>query len=137
VTSADLGAKLSVPVTAASVVAVQLVDYGGVGPGVSASGASDSGATSHKTPGLTVTSPGSWVVSYWADKSTTTTALTVPSGLTSRDVTVGSGGGHLVATVADSGGVVPVGSYPAQTAGVVGGASAKGVSLGVVLPRQG
>jgi PKD repeat protein len=136
VTAADPGSKLSVPVTSASVVAVQLVDYVGVGTGVTASTAWDSGAPSHATPPQAVTSPGSWVVSYWADKSTTTTALTLPTGLASRDVTIGSGGGHIVAAVADSGGVVPTGSYPSQSAGVVGGASAKGVMVGVVLPPK-
>jgi PKD repeat protein len=132
----DPGGNVSVPVSAAAVVAAQLVDYGSVGSGVTASAASDSGAPSHVTPAQTVTSPGSWVVSYWADKSTTTTGLTLPGGLASRDVTIGSGGGHIVAAVADSGGVVPTGSYPSQSAGVVGGASAKGVMVGVVLPPK-
>ena len=40
---------------------------------------------SHTTPAATVATPGSWVVSYWADKSSSTTAWTAPAGQAVRN----------------------------------------------------
>jgi PKD repeat protein len=69
----------------------------------------------HVTP--TATAPaGSWVLSYWADKTGATTSWTPPAGVTVRQTGAGSGAGHLSWLLADSGG--PTGG------GTVGGLTA-------------
>ena len=64
----------------------------------------------HATP--TVDAPaGSWVVSYWADKSTATTAFALPGSVTGRHALCGTGSGHVCSSLADSNGAVPTGQY--------------------------
>jgi PKD repeat protein len=132
----DAGAKVTVPVLAASAVGLQLVDYSGVGTGIAAISAIDNLLTTHLTPKVTAPAAGSWVVSFWGDKSSTTTGWKLPAGVVSRDVTIGIGGGHVTGAIADSGAAI-AGSYPAQSASVVGGPSGKGITFAVMLPRKG
>jgi PKD repeat protein len=134
--AADAGAKVSVPVLAASGIGLQLADYSGAGPAVTVVGASDSGTASHATPPSTVSRAGSWVLSYWADRSSTTTGWTLPVGVSARNTVIGTGGGHPSAAIADSGQPVAPGPSPARTATVTGGASGKGAMLTLVLPPQ-
>ena len=82
---------------------------------------------------MAVANAGSWVVSFWSDKSSSTTAWTLPSGVTQRDQTIGTGGGRVTAAIADSNGSVPTGTYPAQTATVGTTASGKGAMISLVL----
>lgn len=72
--------------------------------------------TQHVSPQAQVTAPGSWAVSYWADKSGATTAWTGPANTTARHTYAGSGAGHVSELMSDSGGPVSVGS----TGGLVG-----------------
>jgi hypothetical protein len=88
------------------------------------------------TPSGTVAAAGSWVTSYWTDKSSTTTAWNLPTALRPRDTVIGVGGGHPSAAIADSGQPVATGTSPKRTATVVGGASGKGATLTVVLRPQ-
>lgn len=64
----------------------------------------------HTTPPATVTEPGSWAISYWADKSASTTGWTGPAGTTARHTYAGTGAGHVSELLSDSGGAVGVGS---------------------------
>jgi hypothetical protein len=64
---------------------------------------------------VTGLSAGSLAVSFWTDKSTTTTAWTAPPAVTKRTDAYGSGGGAVSALLADSGSAV-TGSYGGQTA---------------------
>jgi hypothetical protein len=81
-----------------------------------ATGAGTVAGTTHTTPGVTVDGTGRWVVSYWADKSSTTLDWTPPPGVAVRDEFVGTGGGHIGALLADSGAAVPSGARPGLTA---------------------
>ncbi len=133
-TSADAGSAVSDSVTSAGPIAIQLVDYSHVGSSaLVTAGASDSSTASHTAPAVTVTNGGSWVVSFWSDKSSSTTTWTLPSGVTQRDQTIGTGGGHVTAAIADSNASVASGTYPAQTATVGATASGKGAMISLVL----
>ncbi len=83
---------------------------------VATKAADPANTVSHTTPQATASAAGSWVVSSWSDKSSTTTAWTAPNGVTSRGVSLGAGGGRVTSLTADSGGTVPTGSYGGLTA---------------------
>lgn len=118
--SGDAGKTVSVALGDYAKAAMQLAAYHGTragNPVASVVMAPDTGnSASHTTPAATVTGTGSWVISCWVDKSTSTTRWNVPAAVTPRDVFVGSGSGYLSAILADSGGTVPSGSYGGFTA---------------------
>jgi PKD repeat protein len=70
----------------------------------------------HTTPNVAAGVEGSWLVSYWADKSGTTTTWNAPSGTVVRHVAAGTGAGHISELLADSGGAVPIGPAGGLTA---------------------
>ena len=72
--------------------------------------------TAHTTPAATVATPGSWVVSYWADKSSSTTAWTAPAGQSVRNVSIGASTGRITSLLTDGGGVTPPGPAGGLTA---------------------
>jgi len=75
------------------------------------------GSTStHSTPSATVASAGSWAVSYWTHKDSTTNAMTPPAGVTVRASGTQTSTGRVTGLVADSGASVPVGGYGGLTA---------------------
>ena len=81
-----------------------------------------------------VTAPeGAWVVSYWADKSTASTAWTPAASVTGREQACGADAGHICSLFADSGQVVTAGSYPGVTA-ITNAASNKATTWSIVLP---
>jgi PKD repeat protein len=69
-------------------------------------------SSTHTTPTVVVPDEGSWVVSLWADKSssTATTMLTPPGSQTTRHQACGTGTGHVCALVTDGGGPVAAGT---------------------------
>ena len=84
-----------------------------------------------------VTAPtGAWVVSYWADKSSTTTGWTPTSSVTARSAACGADGGQICNVLADSAAVVPAGSYGGITA-TTGTASAMATMWSVVIAPSG
>ncbi len=89
-----------------------------------------SGAT-HTSP--TVDAPGSngWLVSYWAEKSSSTTAWSAPSGVTVRNQGFGSGSGLVAGLLADSNGAVS-GTTGGLTA-TASSTSSRGLSFSVVV----
>ncbi len=136
-TATDSGVVVHVPLTTSSAVALQLVDYRGVGTAsVVTAGAADSATATHIAPAVTVATGGSWVVNIWADKSSTTTAWTLPATVTGRDTVIGTGSGRVTVALADNGAPLASGTYPAQTATVTGGASGKGEMISLVLAPQ-
>ncbi len=136
-TGSESGSTLSVPLTASSGVALQLAVYRGVGTAtIVAAGAADASVSAHVAPSVSVATSGSWVVNVWSDKSSTTTAWTVPAAVSGRDSDIGTGGGRVTVELADSGSAVTAGTYPSQTATVTGGASGKGAMLSLVLAPQ-
>ena len=67
-----------------------------------ASAAETVNRTTHTTPGATVATAGSYVVSYWADKSAnTTTGWTLPAGQTQRSTVAGTGAGRINSIASD------------------------------------
>jgi PKD repeat protein len=70
----------------------------------------------HTTPGATATVTGSWVLSLWADKSSSTTSIAAPAGPQQRYMACGTSGGHICSLITDSGPVnagTPVGGLTA------------------------
>jgi PKD repeat protein len=116
----DAGKAVSVSLSGYAKVNLRLLAYRGTRlttPVATATKAVDAtSSTSHASPSATVSAAGSWVVLYWSDKSSTTTAWTAPSGVTSRGASIGSGTGRVTSLTADSGGTVPTGTYAARTA---------------------
>jgi PKD repeat protein len=116
----DAGTPVSVGISDFAKANLRVLVYRGTSrsaPVETATKAADpANTTSHTSPTATVTAARSWVVSYWSDKSSTTGAWTAPSGLTSRGVSLGTGGGRVTSLVADSNGTVPTGSYGGLTA---------------------
>ena len=69
----------------------------------------------HTTPTLTAPA-GSWVVSYWTDKTAATTSWTPPAGVQTRLTGAQTGAGHMSWLLADSGAPVAAGSVGGLTA---------------------
>jgi hypothetical protein len=70
---------------------------------------------SHTTPVRTAAA-GSWVVSFWADKTAATTSWTAPAGQAVRQTGAGSGAGHMSWLMTDSNGAVSAGQVGGLTA---------------------
>lgn len=64
----------------------------------------------YKTP-TTTAALGDWVLSWWMDKSATTTDINPPAGVVERRLFVGTGAGHVAVLLGDSG--APVAAGPA------------------------
>ena len=110
----DNGKALALSLSAFTKVNLQLVAYDGTAatnPVATFATRSDPTSTvTHTTPTVSVTTSGSWVLSYWADKSSLTSDWSTPSGAVVRDELIGTGGGHIGSLVADSGAAVPTGT---------------------------
>jgi PKD repeat protein len=93
---------------------VTLAVYRGDAPGapVSAALLQNTATAEHRTPLVEAADDQHWVVSYWAEKSSTATSWELPAGQTQR-ATSGDvpSSGHMLALLADSGGVVPRGTH--------------------------
>jgi Phosphoesterase family len=118
-TSSDLPtASVQVRFATAMRNSVTVADYSGVD--VSAIEAfatsSDTGEVSHTTPRVVVTSADSLAVSYWADKSSTTTAWTLPADIRRDSAFFGVGGGRITSVLGDSVSRVGIGTYGNKTA---------------------
>jgi PKD repeat protein len=131
--AADAGKKVTVPLDAAAKYVMTIADYSGVRSGtlVVADLAETSSRAAHTTPAVEAP-PGSWVVSYWSDKSATTTGFTLPGSVTARQAVCGTGSGHVCSSLADSGGPVPAGQYAGVSA-VADSANATATMASIVL----
>lgn len=129
----DSGQTVTVPLSATAKIDLQLVDYSGTAttPGQLAT-AVDNTTGTHNAPAVSVSTPGSWVLTYWSDRSTGTTSWTVPSSVTSRHVGIGTGGGAASGVVADSNAPVATGTYPVRTA-TTNATSGRGNMVSLVL----
>lgn len=102
---------------------------------VSAVNVQTSTTTQYVAPSVTPTQAGDWVIVYWADKSSTNTGHSIPATLTRRRTTTGSGGGHITATVADSGmAVLPAPSGTFLATGT--GPSSRAISCTIALRSE-
>jgi PKD repeat protein len=134
-TASDAGRTVSVGLSDYAKATLRVLAYRGTNttaPVAVAADAVDSATTtSHTSPTATVSAAGSWVVTYWSDKSSATTAWTAPDGVTSRGDSIGSGSGRVTSLTADSGGTVPTGTYGGLTATT--DAASKAVAWTIVL----
>ncbi len=69
----------------------------------------------HSTPTIEA-GPGDWALSYWADKSSATTAFTLPPEVTQRQAICGTSTGRICSALADSNAGVAAGPYGGLTA---------------------
>jgi len=110
-TAADAGSAVTVTASAINKMDLRLAAYANAGAVSAHALAFDTTAqTSHTTPTVTVTGTDSWVLSYWADKSSSTTAWTAPAGQTVRGITIGTGTGRVTSLLTDGNGPVPAGT---------------------------
>jgi hypothetical protein len=111
-TAGDAGSTVTVTNSAINKADLTVAAYRGTsatGPvDVQAVSVQTTNQTNHPAPSVTPTQDGDWVVVYWADKSSTNTGDTIPASLTLRRAMSGSSGGHITATLADTGAGVPL-----------------------------
>jgi hypothetical protein len=113
----------------------KIVAYRGAGVVVTAQTAVAAATQSHVAPSVPVTTPGSWLVSYFADRSAAVTAITPPASVSSRDVMYGTAAGKIDALVGDSNGSVGVGASGTRTA-TTNATTIRDVTASLVLPPQ-
>jgi hypothetical protein len=112
----DAGSTVSVTLSASVKASLTLADYAHASATVEAKASSTAKTTSsHTTPTVTGLSAGSLAVSFWTDKSTTTSAWSPPPSVTKRSDVYGTSGGAVSALLADSGSPVS-GTYGGLTA---------------------
>ena len=132
----DAGRQVSLTYAAATKVDLSLSAYSGTDTttpvAAFASAAETVSRTTHTTPSVNVPAAGSWVVSFWADKSSATTAWTAPAGQVQRAQSIGTSTGRITSLEADSGAPVVAGAWTGQTA-TASSASAKATMWSVVL----
>jgi hypothetical protein len=133
-TAGDAGSTVRVTSSGYAKSHVAVAAYDGTDPtdpvAASASG-QDSGGAAHTSPPVTAPAGTNWLVTYWADKSSTTTAWTAPPEVTVRHTAFGTPSGYISGLVADSNG-----SVSGDTGGLTATAnstSSSGVSFSVVL----
>ncbi|TWG99175.1 hypothetical protein L615_002800000440 [Nocardioides sp. J9] len=95
--------------------------YRGVDPSApitdSAIAVQTSSSTTHVTPTVSAPDGAHWLVSHWGDKSSATTDLAPPPGVTQRDeASSDAASGHVTTLHGDSNGPVPAGNRGGLTA---------------------
>lgn len=119
-TAADAGQQVTVGFGDIHKGSVQLLAYSGTStaaPVATVARTATSGSTSSPTtPTVTVAADSSWLVSYWAAKSTAITSMTPPGGELVRSTAYGTGGGRITSVASDKGSAVPAGTAGGLTA---------------------
>lgn len=88
--------------------------------------------TTHTTPPIEVMAEGTWVVSFWAAKSSSSIVWSAPPSQVQRITTAGAGGGRLTTLVVDSGSPAARGTWEgigAQTSMAIGKVTMVSVAL--------
>lgn len=129
-TAGDAGSTVVVTLGAFGRADVVLAAYRGVEVG-------DSGGTSGYTTPQRLASAGDWAVSYWSDKSASTSGWTAPAGVTTRHSHANSGAGHVAELLVDSGGPVAGGTVGGLTAAPIPSTVSNAVAVTVVLTPLG
>ena len=119
-TAGDVGSTVTVTTSGFAKAAISIASYratGGPDAVVHAHAGrlDDSGGTSFVSPTTALTESGSWVISYWASKSSVPVTWTAPAGQVTRSTSSGSGGGAIYSLVSDGGGA----GIPGQVGGLV------------------
>ena len=133
----DAGTLVSVAVTGTFKSVATLLAYSGVdtaNPLVLASQAEPSNGFAHAAPNVAVSTPASWVVSYWADKASDVAGWSVPGSLSAHDIVIPTTtAGRVSSASADSGAGVPTGTWTGRTATGLA-STGKATSFSIVLP---
>ena len=133
VQAGDPGKQVTVPLDGSAKHTLTVAAYTGVDPtqGLTFAAAADTANHANRvTPGVTVPE-GAWVVSYWADKSSATTAWTAGS-VAGRQMVCGADSGRICSLLADSGSALPAGPYPGVSA-TTNASSSKATTWSIVL----
>ncbi len=135
VEAGDPGSQVTAPLSGAAKYTVTVAAYTGVAstPGLTFAGAVDTANHSNRVTPAVTAPEGAWVVSYWADKSSTTTAWTPAASVTGRQMLCNADAGRICSLFADSGHVVPEGPQPGITANT-NAPSTKATIWSIVLP---
>ena len=133
----DAGTNAAVTLSATAKSSLTLLAYDGTAADpvatVVSAAETNPNKTAHTTPGANVTTAGSYVVSYWADKfGQETNGWTLPAGQTQRSIVSGVGSGRISAVASDTNAPVGVGNSPGRTA-TSAASSAKATMWTVVL----
>lgn len=118
-TDTDPGSEIIVRTSERSKSVMTVAAYRSTGaPVVSASAARwvNSAASEHPSATVAVAKTKSWLVNYWAEKSSTTPTFTLPNGVTSRSTATSTGSGKVSSILGDSASPVPVGIAGPRTA---------------------
>ncbi len=110
-TAADAGTNVTVTTSLAAKSVISVAGYRGQGgtPTVTArAGGADASSASHTTPTLNATA-GSWLVSYWSEKSSSELTWTLPGDVQQRQAAASTGSGKVSAAWGDSDGPVAAG----------------------------
>jgi alpha-tubulin suppressor-like RCC1 family protein len=118
--ASDPGSPVRVTLPTTTKVDLALVAYSGVDPSNPiaqwAVRQETATTTAHTSPGLGTPAAGGWVVTYWAEKTSTTTDWVPPAGAAARTETSGSGSGRIESLLVDTGGAVPATAWAGSTA---------------------
>jgi PKD domain/Domain of unknown function (DUF5122) beta-propeller len=132
----DAGSTVTITLDGFAKVVLALAAYTGTDQSApvltSASSAETVSRTTHTTPEASASVPGSWVLSYWTDKSSTTQDWTEPAGEQVRVEDFAPGSGHVSLLLSDSNGPVAEGTRAGITA-TADSASSKAVMWTLVL----
>ena len=144
-TAADTGANVKVSVTNSGgtltksdlTVAVYRNTDGTTPIAVSASKIDNAAGAAHTSPAVTSTGSTNWLLTYWADRSNTSTTIAAPTGPNAPTVRVqglpsDTGSAHAVGLFADSNGPVAAGAQGQLTA-TANGDSSRGASVSILL----
>ena len=104
----DAGVTVVVPLSGSAKSTLTVAAYSGVDTSADPTVARASDTVNHAvrfTPAAVVPD-GAWVVSYWADKSASTTAWTPEASVAARSAACGTSSGRICSALADSGPVL-------------------------------
>ena len=107
--ASDAGKVVRVPLSATTKGNLVVMAYRGTSltnPVVAFVRVSGGAATSHATPVVTVVGAGTWAISYWVHKDSSTNTLTPPGGVVVRSNSTQTAAGRVVGLLADSGAAV-------------------------------
>ena len=140
-TMADTGANVRVSVTSSIAakadltVAVYRGTHGSTPIASIASKIDNAPGAAHTSPAVTSTSTTDWLVTYWADRSNTTTGFTappLPTTVRRAGLASDTGSAHAIGLLADSNGPVTEGAQGELTA-TANGDSSRGASFSILL----
>jgi hypothetical protein len=131
-TAAVTGGSVQVTLDASSKYSATVHAYAGAGSPTAVGTTESMTTAAHRSASAAVPTAGSMVVGYWADKTAAVHGWTLPSVLTGRTTSSGSGSGMLTSVSGDAS-VPTAGTWPATTA-TAGVSSGKALAWTVVLP---